>query len=158
MALIVRKAQPGDIPFILDLLDQIRDLHHRGRPDVFKDNGTKYTAADLEEKLKNSGECIFVAYDGDKPLGYVCTVTTEYSHHNIMLDKKILYIDDLCVYSSSRGRGVGRVLMDKAKDYAKETGCASMELVCWKFEGSAEGFYRSYGFTTMSRRMEYKIK
>ncbi|MBQ6042566.1 MAG: GNAT family N-acetyltransferase [Clostridia bacterium] len=158
MAISVRRAQPGDIPFILDLLDQIRDLHHRGRPDVFKDSGTKYTASELEEKLGRDDECIFVAYDGEQPLGYVCTVTTEYSRHNVMLDKKILYIDDLCVYPSSRGRGVGRMLMDKAKYYAKECGCASMELVCWKFEGSAEGFYRSYGFTTMSRRMEYRIK
>ncbi len=157
MAITVRRAEEKDIPFLLDLLDQIRDLHHRGRPDVFKDNGTKYTASELAKKICSEDERIFVAYDGEEPLGYVCTVRTEYRHHNIMLDKKILYIDDLCVYPSSRGRGIGRVLMDKAKDYAKECGCASMELVCWKFDGSAEGFYRSYGFTTMSRRMEYKI-
>ncbi|MBO4500874.1 MAG: GNAT family N-acetyltransferase [Clostridia bacterium] len=157
MSVIIRKAEERDIPFLLDLLDYIRDLHHKGRPDIFKSSGTKYTAEELAEKLTKKNETIFVAYDGDAPMGYVCTELTEYIGHHIRLDKKILYIDDLCVYPTSRGRGIGRMLMDKARDYAKELGCDSMELVCWKFDGSAEGFYRSYGFTTMSRRMEYKI-
>ena len=157
MAVIIRRAEERDIEFILELLDQIRDLHYRGRPDIFRSSGTKYDSSELAEKIKNNDEIIFVAYDGEKPLGYICTVLREVKDHHILLDKKVLYIDDLCVYPDSRGRGVGRMLMDKAKDHAIANGCSSLELVCWKFDGSAEGFYRSYGFTTMSRRMEYKI-
>ena len=157
MSVTVRKAEEADIPFIIDLLDQIRDLHHRGRPDVFKDTGTKYTAEELKRKFALENERVFVACDGERPLGYVFTETIEYAGHGIRVDKKVLYIDDLCVYPDCRGRGIGRVLMDAAKDYAEKTGCSSMELVVWKFDGSAEGFYRSYGFTTMSRRMEYII-
>ena len=158
MAIKIRRAEDKDIPSLLKLLDYIRALHHGGRPDVFKDNGTKYTDEQLKEKLKNNEEGIFVAYDGETFLGYVCTILKEYKDHNIMLDKKVLYVDDLCVSEESRGRGVGRMLMDEAKDFAKETGCASLELNVWKFDGSAEEFYRSYGFTTMSRRMEFKLR
>ncbi len=157
MAIKIRRAEDRDIPALLKLLDYIRALHHSGRPDVFKNNGTKYTAEQLKVKMKNNDERIFVAYDGETFLGYVCAELKEYKDHNIMIDKRFLYVDDLCVSEESRGRGVGRMLMDEAKDYAKETCCAGLELNVWKFEGSAEEFYRSYGFTTMSRRMEYKL-
>ncbi|NLN56001.1 MAG: GNAT family N-acetyltransferase [Clostridiales bacterium] len=157
MAIKIRKAEEKDIPCLLTLLDTIRELHHKGRPDVFRDNGTKYNEKQLKEKLNSPEEGIFVAYDGETFLGYICTVIKEYIDHNILLDKKVLYVDDLCVIEESRGRGVGRMLMDEAKDFAKANKCVSLELNVWKFDGSAEGFYRSYGFTTMSRRMEYRL-
>jgi ribosomal protein S18 acetylase RimI-like enzyme len=157
MAIKIRKAERRDIPGILKLLDSIRELHHKGRPDVFKDNGTKYTEEQLIEKINDLNEGIFVAYDGENFLGYVCTVIRHTKDHNILVDKKVLYIDDLCVLEETRGRGVGRMLLDEAKDFARENNCVSLELNVWKFDGSAEGFYRSYGFTTMSRRMEFKL-
>jgi ribosomal protein S18 acetylase RimI-like enzyme len=157
MAIKIRKAERRDIPGILKLLDSIRELHHKGRPDVFKDNGTKYTEEQLIEKINDPNEGIFVAYDGENFLGYVCTVIRDTKDHNILVDKKVLYIDDLCVLEETRGRGVGRMLLDEAKDFARENNCVSLELNVWKFDGSAEGFYRSYGFTTMSRRMEFKL-
>ncbi len=157
MAIKIRPAEVKDIPHLIGLLDYIRALHHGGRPDVFKDNGTKYTPEQIAEKLKNPDEAIFVAADGEVFLGYICAAVKEYKDHSILIDKKTLYIDDLCVAEESRGRGAGRMLMDKAKSYAAERGCSSIELNVWKFKDSAEGFYRSYGFTTMSRRMEYKL-
>ncbi len=157
MAVEIRRAEERDIPFLLELLDVIRDLHHKGRPDVFKSSGTKYTFAELKEKLKRESERVFVACEGGSVLGYVFTVMTEYLDRGVLADRKVLYIDDLCVFPASRGRGVGRMLMERAKEYAKERGCASMELVCWNFDGSAEGFYRGCGFTTMSKRMEYRL-
>lgn len=157
MAIELKKGEKDDIPHILELLDRVRALHHDGRPDVFKSNGTKYDAGQLEEKLKDPEEGIFVAYDGETFLGYICTALKEYKGHAIMNDRKYLYVDDLCVSKASRGRGVGRLLLDKAKYFAKEKGAASMELNVWKFQNSAEGFYRSCGFTTMSRRMEYTL-
>lgn len=157
MAVEIRKAEESDIPSLLELLDLIRDLHHKSRPDVFRSTGTKYTAAELAEKLKREDERVFVACEDGSVLGYIFTVMTEYLDRSVLADRKVLYIDDLCVFPASRGRGVGRMLMDRAKEYAKERGCDSMELVCWNFDGSAEGFYRGCGFTTMSKRMEHRL-
>ena len=119
MAIKIRKAERRDIPGILKLLDSIRELHHKGRPDVFKDNGTKYTEEQLIEKINDPNEGIFVAYDGENFLGYVCTVIRDTKDHNILVDKKVLYIDDLCVLEE-QGRGVG-VCCLRAKDFARET-------------------------------------
>lgn len=157
MAIIIRRAEEKDIPFIYELLGYIREVHYKGRPDVFKSSGAKYSADELKEKLKNKDEAVFVAYDGSNPLGYVCAQLKITKDNSVLIDKKTLYIDDLCVYEKCHNRGVGRMLIDAAKDYAKSISCNSMELNVWKFDGSAEGFYRSYGFCTMSRRMEYKL-
>lgn len=158
MAVIIRRAEEKDIPFILELLDYIRALHHKGRPDIFRDCGTKYDESQLKAKIADESEAIFVAYDGETPLGYICCVIKERINNSIMYDKKVLYVDDFCVGKQYTKRGIGRMLMDKAKDFAKSIGCNGLELVVWKFDGSAEDVYRSYGFVTMSRRMEYKFE
>ena len=48
---MIRPAEARDIPGLMNLLHQVLDLHHRGRPDLFKPNATKYGTAELESIL-----------------------------------------------------------------------------------------------------------
>ena len=43
MDVTIRKAQISDNKGVLRLLTQIAELHHKGRPDIFKDNTKKYS-------------------------------------------------------------------------------------------------------------------
>jgi acetyltransferase, GNAT family len=47
----IRKAKQEDIPKLLDLLQQILTVHHQAQPDIFKKNGSKYSASDLQNIL-----------------------------------------------------------------------------------------------------------
>ena len=61
----VRRAEAGDIPAILDLLVQVDMVHHRGRPDLFKGQATKYNAEELRGILADEATPVFVCTDGN---------------------------------------------------------------------------------------------
>ena len=51
--MIIRKAKEKDIPRILELLEQVLQIHADIRPDIFIPGTTKYTIDELREILKN---------------------------------------------------------------------------------------------------------
>ncbi len=59
--------------------------------------------------------------------------------------RKILYIEDLYVREEYRGKGLGRVLLEKAKEIAKETDCEQVELKCAAWNTASAEFYKAQG-------------
>ena len=60
----VRLAQTKDIPRIHALLRQVEEVHHRIRPDLFRDGGSKYTDGELAAILADDSRPILAAVDG----------------------------------------------------------------------------------------------
>ena len=56
--MIIRKAEEKDIPRILELLEQVLQIHADIRPDIFIPGTTKYTIDELTELLKNKEDII----------------------------------------------------------------------------------------------------
>ena len=52
--MIIRKAKEKDIPRILELLEQVLQIHADIRPDIFIPGTTKYTIDELRELLKHT--------------------------------------------------------------------------------------------------------
>ena len=67
----VRHATNNDMDKIKDLLSQVLEVHHNGRPDIFKANVKKYTDQELAVIIADDSRPIFVGVDEeDKVLGY----------------------------------------------------------------------------------------
>ena len=47
--MLIRRAEERDIPRIHGLLAQVAQVHHTGRPDLFRAGGRKYTDAQLSQ-------------------------------------------------------------------------------------------------------------
>ena len=110
MSMQVRRAEPRDIPAIMDLLVQENMVHHNGRPDMFKGPTTKYTASELMQILANDDTPVFVCVDGDDAvLGHGFCVLQHFGGQ-LMEEVDTLYIDDICVDEDARGRRVGETL------------------------------------------------
>ena len=62
--MLIRRAAERDIPRIHELLAQVAQVHHTGRPDLFRARGRKYTDAQLSQKISDENAPIFVAVDG----------------------------------------------------------------------------------------------
>jgi N-acetylglutamate synthase-like GNAT family acetyltransferase len=66
----------------------------------------------------------------------------------LRLGGTLVTIDELVVTEDTRARGVGRALLDRAKDLAKELGARRIELLTNRTrESYARGFYTKNGFT-----------
>ena len=151
----IRKATEGDIPAVLRLLGQISAVHEQGRPDIFK-AVTKYSRDDLIRIFDSDETPVFVA-DDSGVVGYAFCVVKTTVGNRLMHDSKMIYIDDLCVDESERGKGVGRQIFEYVEKYAKSIGCDSITLNVWEFNAAARRFYEARGMSPQKTVMEKKI-
>ena len=152
----IRRAEDKDIPALLGLLNQVLEIHAGIRPDIFIPGTTKYTVDELREMLKDDKRPIYVAADGqDHCVGYVFCQMREQPFSNNMVPFTSLFIDDLCVDQSARGRHVGEALFEHVKQEAKKMGCYEVTLNVWAGNTSAEKFYEKMGMKTKESQLEY---
>lgn len=155
----IRKATSQDIGGINKLLCQVLEIHHIGRPDLFKSNAKKYTDAQLIAILQNEATPVFVAVnDEETVLGYAFCLFQQHLNNNILTDIKTLYIDDLCVDENIRGQHVGKALYEFVVAYAKENKCYNVTLNVWACNESAIRFYEKCGLTPQKIGMELILK
>ncbi|MBQ1224020.1 MAG: GNAT family N-acetyltransferase [Oscillospiraceae bacterium] len=151
---MIRKATEKDIPKIGDLLLQVDLVHHNGRPDIFK-IGRKYSDDELKELLKDENRPILVATDeADEVTGYCFCIFRQHTDNSVLTDIKTLYIDDLCVDETLRGKHIGRELFDAAVNMAKENACHNITLNVWSCNPSALAFYEACGLVPQKICME----
>ena len=151
----IRRADARDIPGIMNLLVQVDLVHHAIRPDLFKGPATKYTEEELKALLADDSTPVFVCADeSGQVLGHCFCVFKQLKSDNVLTDIKSLYIDDLCVDSQARGRGVGKILYDYALGFAKSIGCHNLTLHVWDKNPGARAFYEKMGMGVQQTTME----
>ncbi len=150
----IRLANNSDIPGMIALLKQVGKVHHDIRPDLFRDGAQKYSVSDLEALLKDTDRPIFVGVEDGQMLGYCFCILEEVKDNPVLRDVKSLYIDDLCVDETIRGKHVGTKLYDHVCAYAREIGCGSVTLNVWCGNDSAMRFYESRGMKPRKIYME----
>ena len=151
---MIRKAVTKDIPKMMELLAQVDLVHHNGRPDIFK-IGTKYNEAELENLLLDETRPILVCVnDEDEVQGYCFCIFQQHIENSVLTDIKTLYIDDLCVEETLRGKHIGKELYSAALDLAKQNDCYNLTLNVWSCNQSALKFYESVGLVPQKIGME----
>ena len=153
---LIRQATVADIPRLMDLLHQVNMVHHHLRPELFKPNTTKYSEQELETLLGDESKPIFV-YDDGEVLGYAFCQITQVKNDRLLQDRKSLYLDDLCVDETARGRHIGSALFEFVHDYAKSIGCHAVTLNVWTGNDAAMQFYQSKGMRPQKTGMELEL-
>ena len=92
---------------------------------------------DYSDYIENPDKVVFLAYSDERCIG------------QIVLKKdwnKYVFIEDICVSNSSRGRGVGTALVQKAIEWAKGKGLFGLALETQDNNLLACRFYLKCGF------------
>ena len=150
----VRNAREKDIPKMIELLQQVLEIHAALQPNIFLSGTTKYSAEDLKELLEDPRKPIYVAVDEeDQVLGYVfCQLICHEKSANTR-EYNSIYIDDLCVDETARGQHVGEALFLHVKEEGKALGCYDINLHAW--EGNdARKFYDKMGMVPLYTSMQ----
>ena len=150
----IRFAVPADVPGIMELLRQVGQVHHRGRPDLFRSDALKYSPSQVLSMLERDNDPIFIAAEKGNVLGYCFCQIRTYGQDSVIADHSTCYIDDLCVHENTRGKGVGTQLYEAVCRYAKEQGCYSVTLNVWTCNPSAMAFYEKLGLKPQKVGME----
>ena len=82
-----------------------------------------------------------IAWDGEQALGFAL-----YFHNfSTFLGRRGLYLEDLYVVPSARGRGIGKALIEHLAAIAVARGCGRFEWAVLDWNQHAIDFYRSLG-------------
>lgn len=150
----IRRAVQNDIPALSELLRQVCNVHHQGRPDLFKPDGTKYTSEQLTELIADDSRPIFVAETEEGVKGYAFCMFKQHMNDTCVTDIRTLYIDDLCVDEHCRGKHIGRQLYEYVLQFARESGCYNVTLNVWCCNPDAIQFYEKCGLAPQKIGME----
>jgi len=150
----IRFADARDIPGMIDLLQQVGEVHHQIRPDLFRSGAQKYDEPALRELLADPNRPILAAILDGKLAGYAFCILQETKNDPVLCDRKVLYIDDLCVDETIRGKGIATALYARVLEYARELGCHAVTLNVWCGNDSAMKFYEKCGLKPQKIGME----
>ena len=151
----IRFAQSRDIPGMLNLLQQVGEVHHQIRPDLFRSGAQKYDEAALEALLKNPDRPIFIALNEGQVAGYAFCILQITKDDPVLQDRKVLYIDDLCVDEAQRCHGIAGALYQQVCQYARSNGCDAVTLNVWSGNDTAMAFYQKCGLKPQKVGMEF---
>ncbi|MED3687440.1 GNAT family N-acetyltransferase [Peribacillus butanolivorans] len=132
----------------LDSLTELFDLYR-----VFYEQTSNLEGARefLKERLTNEESVIFIAFDGDNPIGFV-QLYPSFSSVSMM---RSWVLNDLFVKGNARKKGFGEELLKAAIAFAKETGAKGVSLETDKDNGNAQKLYEKIGFIRESNYFYY---
>ena len=136
MSIALRPAKPEDAPEIHRLIVALATYERE--PDA-----VVVTPAELAAQLASERppfECLLAVVD-DEVVGFALY----FHNYSTWRGRAGLYLEDLFVEPSQRGRGVGRRLLGALARIAVDRGCARMEWMVLDWNEPAIAFYRSLG-------------
>lgn len=139
-AATIRPAIAADVPLVLQLIRELAAYEKLGHE-------VTATEHDLRESLFSSppsAEVVIAETDGG-----VAGYALFFHNYSTFLCKRGLYLEDLFVRPSFRGRGIGRLLLSHLAGIAVQRSCARFEWAVLDWNESAIGFYRSLGAMPM---------
>ena len=141
----VRRAVTTDADTIAPLFDAYRQFYGKP-PDLER------SRAFILERLEHNESVIFVAEDeSGRALGFVQLFPSFTS----VQARRLWVLNDLYVSDTARGLGVGRALMNAARDHAIETGAKRLTLETMDDNERAWKLYESLGYVKSGPEVRY---
>jgi ribosomal protein S18 acetylase RimI-like enzyme len=158
MDITIRKVNIADYEKILPLMDSINKLHRQEHPEIFQEpiennNDNDY----LREQILDENVGFFVAESAGDILGYIHASVRETPPISILVPRRYATIESLVVRQDVHRCGIGRLLMNAIRKWAKSIEVTNIDLNVYDFNQAALLFYENLGYKTYSRRMKKSI-
>lgn len=154
--MVIRAMETRDYRAYCALLSEVHGMHAGNRPDIFKEVLVLPGEADFSQMISDE-KCVCLAAEADGEVVGMCLMEIRMPRAAHVHHRQIGYIDDLCVRSDMRGRGIGSKLYEAMKERARELGLVRMELMVWAFNERAKRFYERLGMNVRSCTMEERL-
>lgn len=137
-------ARDDDSPLLLELWRELMDHHQRIDPRFrLAPNADDRFLAYLDLARSRDDYRVRVASWDDAPVGF--TVACVLPNSPVYRARWIGYINDLCVTSRLRRRGIGRLLVDDATRWLRAFGADTIEVYVAHANTEARAFWRRVG-------------
>jgi ribosomal protein S18 acetylase RimI-like enzyme len=132
---------------IISLLNkEIHDLHVTLYPDHFKEYNYEIIN-DFFNQIMNKPEHIFLLLtEEDKCLGYSWIEIRQYPSNPFRKPYKSVFVHHISIVKEAQNKGLGKGLLNRIYEIAKEQGIEKIELDYWTDNEIAKQFYEKNGF------------
>jgi len=143
----IRFAQPGDEGAIVSLIRQLAEYEHM-------EDQVVATEALVHDWLfvSRRGETLICEAEG-KVAGFALF----FYNFSTFLGRSGIYLEDLFVLPEMRGHGMGKAMLRRLAQIAKERGCGRLEWSCLDWNEPSIQFYRSIGAVPMDEWTVYRL-
>ena len=138
----VRPAIESDAPAIAGLCTQL------GYPSTPEE-----VARRLRQILSWQGQALFVAEVGGQVAGWIHVQVYPLPEMDLHTE-----IGGLIVDEAQRGRGVGRMLLARAEEWAQAQGCAEIRVRCNIIRARTHKFYEQCGYANIKTQHTFRKK
>ena len=133
-------AREADVPVILQMIKGLAEYERLSHQVIATEDSLRETLFGPRPAAE-----VVLAYDGREPVGFALF----FHNYSTFMGRPGLYLEDLFVVPSWRGRGVGRRLLTRLASIAVERGCGRMEWAVLDWNESAIGFYKRLGASVL---------
>jgi GNAT superfamily N-acetyltransferase len=144
---LLRSAGPEDTALILDFIRALAEYEKLLDSVEANEEGLrKYL---FEDKV---AEVVICEYDGS-PVGFAL-----YFHNfSTFLGRPGIYIEDIFVKPSFRGKGLGKLLLTFIAKLARDRNCGRLEWACLDWNTPSIQFYKSQGARALDEWTCYRV-
>lgn len=143
----LRRATLTDLAALVPLFDGYRRFY--GQP-----SDPARAERFLRERLAGDESVIFLALEDATALGFVQLYPSFWS----VAACRSWILNDLYVIPESRGAGVGRALLERARAHAESTGAGGMSLATQRSNVTAQRLYEGLGWVRDQEFFHYELE
>ena len=147
MMITLHQAGLADLDRLAPLFDAYRQFYKQAAD-------LKGARSFLEARLAKNESVIFLALNEQEGVGFVQL----YPLFSSVQMRRVWLLNDLYVTPEARRTGVGHRLMERAREFALETGAAHLELATARDNRAAQSVYVDLGYTLDTAFDHYALK
>ena len=144
----IRQAEEDDVPEILVLIKALAEYEHLADEVVATEELLKITLFGI-----NSPAEVQIAYNKNQTLGFALYFRT----FSTFLGRPGIYLEDLYVRESVRGKGVGEALLRRTAQRAQEIGGGRLEWSVLNWNEPAINFYQKMGASSLDEWTMFRV-
>jgi ribosomal protein S18 acetylase RimI-like enzyme len=152
--MIIRTADKTEWQSLQDLNNEVFIDNAKYDPDIvtswaYSEEGKKY----FQDLVIDFNSICFVAVDNNKLVGYLAASPKPISYRK----SRYLEVDNMGVIPEYKGQGIGKLLMMRCKEWAKEMGYQKIFVNAYSKNETAIKFYERCGFHVIDISLELSI-
>ncbi|HEY0605472.1 MAG TPA: GNAT family N-acetyltransferase [Herpetosiphonaceae bacterium] len=155
----IREAVAADYPALTPIADEVHRLHATAHPAIFQpvERASSLPQAYFDDLLSGESSTIQVAEIAGAIVGFAIVNVFDAPPFEVVVPRRIVFIDSMVVTEAQRGRGIGQALVEAAIAWGRARGATTLELTVWEFNDRARALYERLGLTTIHRTMQREI-
>ncbi|MDD4330285.1 MAG: GNAT family N-acetyltransferase [Aliarcobacter sp.] len=149
MPLKIREAIPEDSQTIFDFIMEL--AIYEKLP-----NAVKTTVKEIKDSIfaQNSTVKALICEEDGKAIGYA----VYFYNYSTWLGKNGIYLEDLYVNESKRGKGAGKAMIKYLAKKAISENCGRFEWACLDWNTPSRDFYESLGAVALNEWIGYRLE